>query len=309
VVLALLTVVAVRLVAWDSFEPFAVLDAGTAFVFLPAWAVLVVAGLGRRPVLAAAALVVCAAQALFLLPELTAARPVPPWAAGAPTIRLFDANVYSDNPSMAGYARQIASLHPDVVTLEEADPDAVDQLVASGALDRLPHRIQIARYGPTAFLVASRYPLTHENAVYDLARRPIVVQSTLVLPSGPAALWVVHTPAPLPPTFAEWQGDFDLVARLVRAHGPSRLLVVGDFNATWGNKGFRTLLGTGLTDAAAARGHALAMTWSQTEPVVPPLVRIDHVLTGTGISATALTTGDGPGSDHRDLVATVAVRR
>jgi len=308
VVLLLLTVALVRVIAWDSFEPFAVIDAGTVFVFLPAWVVLVVAGLGRQVALAAAALVVVVAQVAFLLPELTAAQPVPSWAAGAPTIRLFDANVYSGNPSMAGYARAIASLHPDLVTLEEASPADVDQLVASGALDRLPYRIQLKRYGPTAYLIASRYPLTHENAVYDLASRPIIVQATLVLPSGPVALWVVHVPAPLPQAFAEWQGDFDQISHLVRVHGPNRLLVVGDFNATWGNKGFRAILDAGLTDAAAARGHALAMTWSQIKPVVPPLVRIDHVLTGTGIAVAAIATGDGPGSDHRDTTATVAIR-
>jgi len=51
------------------------------------------------------------------------------------------------------------------------------------------------------------------------------------------------------------------------------------------------------------------MTWSQTKHPFPPLVRIDHVLTGPGVTATKIQTGDGPGSDHRDLMATVAFRR
>jgi endonuclease/exonuclease/phosphatase family metal-dependent hydrolase len=50
------------------------------------------------------------------------------------------------------------------------------------------------------------------------------------------------------------------------------------------------------------------MTWSQIKPVVPPLVRIDHVLTGTAIAVTSIATMDGPGSDHRALLATVAIR-
>ena len=34
------------------------------------------------------------------------------------------------------------------------------------------------------------------------------------------------------------------------------MLVVGDFNDTWGNSGFVALLHEGLTDGAAARGEA-----------------------------------------------------
>ena len=69
------------------------------------------------------------------------------------------------------------------------------------------------------------------------------------------------------------------------------------------------ILSTGLTDAAAARGDALAMTWSQLTAPLPPLIRIDHVLYGPGVVVTAIRTQPGPGSDHRALLATVAVGR
>jgi endonuclease/exonuclease/phosphatase (EEP) superfamily protein YafD len=51
------------------------------------------------------------------------------------------------------------------------------------------------------------------------------------------------------------------------------------------------------------------MTWSQTKPIIPPVVRIDHVLTGPGVEVTHIQTGEGVGSDHRDLIATVAFDR
>ena len=109
-----------RVVAWDDLEPLAVLNAGTVVLYLPAWVVAVVALVGRRFVLAGAALLVVLAQILFLLPELTATEPLPSWAATAPSIRLFDANVYDDNPSMAGYAAQIKAYQPQLLTMEEA---------------------------------------------------------------------------------------------------------------------------------------------------------------------------------------------
>ena len=307
IVVALLVVVVARLVAWDASEPFAVLNTVTAFVYLPAWIVLLAAAIGRRPLLAVAALLVVIAQIAFMVPELTAAQPVPNWASGAPSVRLFDANVYASNPSMTGYAREITTMRPDLVTLEEANPYDVAQLDRAGALAGLPHTIQIERYDSRAFFVASRYPLTNVNVVYAYGR-PLIVQATMTLPSGPLALWVVHTIAPLPQSFAEWKEDLATIGTNLRARGPRGLLLVGDFNSTWGSKGFRQLLDDGMSDGAAARGRAFEMTWSQIEPV-PPLVRIDHVLTGPGVVVTGITTGDGPGSDHRDLSATVAVRR
>jgi endonuclease/exonuclease/phosphatase (EEP) superfamily protein YafD len=305
---ALAVVAIMRIVAWDDLEPFAVLNTVSAFLYLPAWIVAILALIGRRFVLAATAALVIVAQIFLVLPELTAAQPVPAWAAGAPTIRLLDANVFDGNRSMAGYAKEIKAIRPELVTMEEANPRDVRQLERSGALAHLPYHLDIARYDPRAFFLASKYPLSGSHIVYfdDL---PLIVQTKLQLPSGPQVLWVVHTTAPLPSSFGEWKADLAHIGMLVAARGPAGLLLVGDFNATWGSKGFRTILGTGLTDAAAARGDAFDMTWSQMLAPLPPFVRIDHVLTGAGLAVTQIRTADGPGSDHRDLIATVAIHR
>jgi endonuclease/exonuclease/phosphatase (EEP) superfamily protein YafD len=82
--------------------------------------------------------------------------------------------------------------------------------------------------------------------------------------------------------------------------------MIGDFNATWGNAGFAALVDRGLTDAAAARGDAVDMTWPN-GAVVPTFVRIDHILTGSQLAVTEIASGPGFGSDHRYLTATVAI--
>ena len=307
VVGVLLVVAAMRVFAWDDVEVFAVCNTVTALVYLPAWLIAPLAAAGRRPFLAACAGVVVVAQVVFLLPELTASAPLPRWASSARTFRVFDANVYQGNRSMAGYAAQIAADRPQLVTLEEANPRDVGQLVRSGVLDGLPFRFEVPRYDSTALLIASSYPL-EGTGVVDLYRHPLVVRTRLLVPGHPLDLWVAHTVAPLPSGFAEWRQQLDTITRLVRAGGTANLLVMGDLNATWGNRGFRALLDTGLVDGAAARGHPFQMTWSQMEQPIPPLVRIDHVLTGPGVAVTSIRTGDGPGSDHRDVLATVAVR-
>ena len=49
------------------------------------------------------------------------------------------------------------------------------------------------------------------------------------------------------------------------------------------------------------------MTWPY-GAVMSPFARIDHVLTGARLTVTEIAAKPGFGSDHRYLVATVAIR-
>ncbi len=311
-IVAVLGLVALlRLVAWDSVEPLAVLDALTLIVYLPAWVVAVGALIARRWWLAAAAAVIVAAQVAFVAPELLAAAPVPDWARNAPVVRVFDANIDTSLRFQAGYVQAIRQDRPDLITLEEFTPQALRSMTASGVLASFPYRCSAPTPGATGFLIASRLRLTGCQVQIMHWKygqwAQYMVQATLWSPGGPVALRLVHTLAPFPSTWREWSAVLTAVDRSVRASGDSRMLMVGDFNATWGNSGFAALLHDGLTDGAAARGQAAEMTWPN-GAVVPPLIRIDHVLTGAGLAVTQITAKPGFGSDHRYLLATVAVR-
>ena len=299
-----------RLVAWDSIEPLIILNALTLIVYLPAWVVAVVALIARRWWLAAAAALIVAAQLVFVTPELLAAAPVPTWTRHAPVVRVFDANIDKSVHFDGGYVRAIEQDRPDLVTLEEFTPPALQAMVASGALARFPYRCAAPAYGATGFLIASRLRLTGcqvRTVLWDGWPRPYMVEATLWSPGGPVALRLVHTLAPLPVSWREWSAALAAVSRSVRASGDSRMLMTGDFNATWGNSGFVALLHDGLTDGAAARGKTTDMTWPN-GAVVPPFARIDHVLTGARLAVTEIAAKPGFGSDHRYLVATVAIR-
>ena len=327
VVAALGLVALLRLVAWDSVEPLIVLDALTLIIYLPAWVVAAWALIARRWWLGAAAAVIVAAQLAFVLPELLAAAPVPAWARHAPVVRVFDANIKQNLQFQAGYVRAIEQDRPDLITLEEFSPSALQGMEASGVLASFPYRCVAPEYGASGFLIASRLRLTgcQVQAVagddpgpphgdgpgppYGDPGTPYMVEATLWSPGGPVALRLVHTLAPLPAYWREWSAALAAVDQSVRASGDGRMLMVGDFNATWGNKGFVALLHDGLTDGAAARGKATDMTWPNgLVAVVPPFVRIDHVLTGARLAVTEIAAKPGFGSDHRYLTATVAIR-
>jgi endonuclease/exonuclease/phosphatase (EEP) superfamily protein YafD len=310
-IVAVLGLVALmRLVAWDWAEPLIVADALTLLVYLPAWVVAAGALIARRWWLAAAAAVIIAAQVAFAVPELSAAAPVPGWARHAPVVRVLDANLAINPGFEAGYVRAIEQDRPDLITLEEFTPSALQGMEASGVLRSFPYRCAAPELGATGFLVASRLRLTGCRVRNVFAKGqwvPYMVEATLWSPGGPVALRVVHTLAPFPAYWREWVAALAAVDRSVRASGGRAMLMVGDFNATWGNRGFVALLHDGLTDGAAARGEATNMTWPN-GAVVPPFVRIDHVLTGPRLAVTKIVAKPGFGSDHRYLVATVAIR-
>jgi endonuclease/exonuclease/phosphatase (EEP) superfamily protein YafD len=300
-----------RLVSWDSIEPFAVIDALTLVIYLPAWVVAAGALIARRWWLAAAAAVIIAAQVTFVLPELTAATPVPQWARDAPVLRIFDVNTDDALRFSPGYVQAIEHDRPDLITLEEFEPSAWRGMQASGVLAQFPHQCAAPSDGAIGFALVSRYPLTgcHEQKVlFEGWWVPYMVDATLWTPEGPVTLRLVHTLAPFPSTFGEWKEALAAVDRSVSASSDSRMLMIGDFNASWDSKGFAALVHDGLTDGAAARGEATEMTWPN-GAIVPPFVRIDHVLTGSDLAVTGIFVKPGFGTDHRYVVATVAIQK
>jgi endonuclease/exonuclease/phosphatase (EEP) superfamily protein YafD len=305
VVVPLLAVALARVVAWDERSTLVGLNALTPFLYLPAWPVAVGAGLGRRWPLLAVALVVLVAHVAFVAPELAARDALPSGAASAPTMRLYDANVLVGNKDAAGYAAEIARARPDVVVLQEATPAFVAALDATGALAELPNRITVPRTDPSAALVASRWALNDQDVV-SVRDRPVLVEATLDYPGRPVRLFAFHAVAPVGGGRQEWVDDLAGLRRAVGAE-PGPVVVAGDFNATWGHRAFHRLLDAGLVDAAAARGRPYQMTWPRDRRFVPPLTRIDHLLTRGPLAVTGIRTGAGRGSDHRPLVADVAL--
>lgn len=297
-----------RLVAWDQLEPLVIINSFTFFLFLLSCVVVLLSIFCNRVTLCLISATLLIAQGLFLAPELEASSPLQGWVANAPTFRLLDANVWTHNPSMVGYERQIQSLRPQLVTMEEMTPKDTAAMADFVSSHGLSSYVQVPSLGASGFFVASKYPLM-KPTVISFESHPFLLETEVHLPSGNQKLWVVHTYTPIPSDYFDWQGMMSTLNSQLRQHGTRNLLLVGDFNATWGSRAFRLILDSGLTDAAAAHGDFLQATYPQTIWPVRPLVRIDHILTGNGVSVSDISTRQGPGSDHRELVASVALDR
>jgi endonuclease/exonuclease/phosphatase (EEP) superfamily protein YafD len=303
-----------RLVAWDSLEPLIVFNALTLVIYLPAWVVAVVALLARRWWLGGLAVCVVLAQIAFVAPEVMASTTVPAWAAQAPSVKVFDANIDSNINFESGYAQAIKADDPDVISLMEVEPSAVNgqySLETENVLKGYPHQCSYPKWGAPGMFLASKLPLTGCQVLtvpWQGQQVQYMIKATLMTSAGPVALRIVHTLAPLPGGYAqEWKAALAAINQSVQASGTGRMLVIGDFNADWGSRGFKTILGDGLTDGAAARGQEFGMTWPF-GAIVPAFVRIDHVLTGKQLAVTEIANGSGFESDHKYLTATVAIQ-
>jgi endonuclease/exonuclease/phosphatase (EEP) superfamily protein YafD len=242
----------------------------------------------------------------LLAPELAAREPLPDLPPDTFHVRLLNANVYAGNEDPGRYAQEILRSGADIVFLQEATPAFLAELDRTGAIGELPHRVVVRRTDPFAAVVASRWPLLAQDVV-EVDGRPVLVRATVDIAGVALRLFSVHVVAPFGGNRLAWSRELRAVGDAFQAE-PGPVLVAGDFNATWGNREFRRLLDAGLTDGAAARGRSFQMTWPRDRALVPPLARIDHVLTSPGLTVTGIWTVRGPGSDHRPVMAVIAVR-
>lgn len=280
-------------------------EAVTPVAYLPAYAALGLGLFSKQRVLAVLAGALIALHLSWTLPELRPARPVPAEAAGAPRLRLFSANLLFDNVHMEGIAGEIRRARPDVVVLQELSPANLDALQKSGALEDFPFTLTTPKPNPTGSGVFSKLPFVAADSwnVFGMNNARI----TLEVGGRRLRLYDIHTNAPFgAPGAPRWEQQLASIrASVVRENDP--LIVAGDFNATYGHRRFRDLLDAGLRDAHVERGRGFARTWPRDMALVPPLVRIDHVLVSKRVAVLSVSEGVGRGSDHRPVIADVAV--
>lgn len=298
-----------RLARFDGHPLLSMANAGTPFVYLPAYGALAVGVRGRRPALAAAAAAVAAAHVVWTAPEVRLRRRVP--RAGAAVegtrLRVVSANIRFPSRDSAPLGRELASLGADVLVLQELSSDHLITIKGTGALDGFPYAYVDARSGSFGAGIWSRYPLS-EEATWNPAGLPMV-RATLDVDGTHVRVFNVHARAPMR---RRWIGRFKeqmrALAEAAQA-GEGPVIMAGDFNATYGMEPFRRLLAAArLRDAHVEAGRGLrGLTWPRGARVMPPLFRLDHILVSPELTVLDAREGAGHTSDHRPVVADVVV--
>lgn len=257
----------------------------------------------RRWWTAAAAIACALVMANLVLPR---ALPDRQPAVTGPTVRVLTANVLAGSADPDALVGLVRTEQVDVLAVQEFTPDTAVALDRAGLTELLPHRQLNPEVGTTGSALFSRFPLreagTRRNfggfsqayATVDIpGAQPVAVES--VHPMAPASRWGID----------RWW--VDLAAEPpATPDGPLRILA-GDFNATLDHAPLRDLLDTGYVDAADAVGAGLIGTWGPYDGDLIPPVTIDHVLVDRRIAVRHLAVLPLSGSDHRPVLATLAL--
>ncbi|NYI70644.1 endonuclease/exonuclease/phosphatase (EEP) superfamily protein YafD [Naumannella cuiyingiana] len=249
----------------------------------------------RRAPVAAMAAGVAAALALQLLPLAPA---VLPTAERRPVaLRAATLNATRGWADPAGAARALGEA--DVAVITEATPEFV------GALGELlpEHRYRLGEgaEGATGTVIISRWPL-RELAAERLTFEQRVGEITL--PGGDKIIVAgIHSANPMG-TVDAWTSDAAAVRAMVRPWLGARLIMLGDFNATPSQYPMQRLYSDGLTDGVADAGAGWLATFPAMGPV-PPLLRLDHVLTGPGLRTLRVETRQVTDADHLAVYAEI----
>jgi endonuclease/exonuclease/phosphatase (EEP) superfamily protein YafD len=276
--------------------------AATPWLLAPSWALLAGALIARRRRLVVLASALAVYHATCTRPQ---SRPLGELAEG-PVVRVAFANLLDRNPHVRGILSELAAGEHDIVGLAEvteAHAAEIDTLLPRATY---PWRWCVPA-GSQGLALISRVPLD-EVSKWMSQGHPQLEVTVRAPESPPFRLLVIHTWGPVGRRkIGWWRAQLAEIADRARSAPSSGdnlpVVMVGDFNATRQHRSFDRLVGTGWSDAGALCFGGWRGTWPANRWWRPPLFRIDHILTGPGVSVRTSRAGQARGSDHRPVTA------
>jgi vancomycin resistance protein VanJ len=227
---------------------------------------------------------------------------------GTPDLIVVSWNLEEGGTDPQAVGAVLRSSEADIVALQEVTPPVAQALEADGVLsDRFPYQVVRPESSPWGMAVLSRYPIRDVVAIAD----PVAIRSEVEVPGGPIILVNAH---PLRARVAPVGSlaiptDFDAVARdasferlreLIDAGEDGHALLVGDFNVTDREPGYRDL-SSGLVDAHAEVGQGPGSSWrpGPLKGLPVGILRIDYLFSSESVRPVAVLTDCTPrGGDH-----------
>lgn len=226
------------------------------------------------------------------------------------TLTVMSVNLLNRNQTPGPILAEITAADPDVLLLQEYTPHwhrAVQAAVGS----TYPHQSWVIRDDSYGLAVYSRRPFVEpvsQTVALGDATEP-QIRAVIELAGQNVTLYNLHLTLPLGLDYlAHGRREVaDLLDLLMDRTGP--VLIAGDFNFTEHSPQAAALARAGMTDAQSRYGVGRGATW----PVNSflrwlPGLRLDHIYLSEPLVCTAIRTGQGYGSDHRPVVATIAMQ-
>lgn len=300
----LLVFIIARIYHPDSNMVFIRADAYTFWIYLPAYPVLLAAVFLRRWVLVGLGLTVVSFHLAWVLPDYRPAEAIPAEALAAPHIRLMTANVYFLNPDYTALAHEVQEEDPDILFLQEFGPRVETALEKEGVAAKYPHREVVYENQYFGTALYSKLPLANIEII-QAGDRPLI-RATIEVGGVSVALYDLHTVSPGfgQDVSRQWNDGWKTITGLVAQEAGATILA-GDLNMNQHHVWYRKLKSGGLDNCHEERGHGSATTWPIDGKL--PEIRIDHVFHSDQIVCLAVHEGKGVGSDHRPVIADLAI--
>jgi endonuclease/exonuclease/phosphatase family metal-dependent hydrolase len=285
----------VRVGGWALGFPWVTVIALTPYALPMAVAAGAVAALLRRRGPVAIAAITAVLLAVVLAPRALGGAE----RSSGTRLQIMTVNMFEGRIEPAAVVALVRERRVDVLCLQELTPEAERALERAGLRRLLPHAIPRPRGGGSGLGIFAR------ERVRELPGSSTSAMTAVLRPPGAPRVQVVAVHAQAPVTRAEtdrWRYDLSALPS-PQAGGPLRVLA-GDFNATLDHRELRDVLDRGYRDAAAVVGAGLRPTWRGASS---PWLTIDHVLAPERVAVRALTVHRLAGSDHRAVVATLAL--
>jgi endonuclease/exonuclease/phosphatase family protein len=250
-------------------------------------------------VITVAVLVLTACHLAWLAPVFVADHR----AAATGQFRLMTLNMFDGEADPGDVSEQAA--RADIVILVETTPAALTALKPHGWDRHFPYSLGDPRNGSFSnTAIFSRFPLSRGRPIGDTSFQQWV--TTVRVPRvGEIRLMAVH---PCNPYCGgdRWSAEHRMLRKAVIDNVDDPLVVAGDFNAVDDHGPMQALRRAGLKSATDVAGAGWLPTYPANRPF-PPMLPIDHVMINKDLTATSVTSFTASGSDHRGLLATLAL--
>ncbi|MDQ2928504.1 MAG: endonuclease/exonuclease/phosphatase family protein [Pseudomonadota bacterium] len=224
---------------------------------------------------------------------------------------------------VAAIAREVATQDPDILVMQDADG------LLPGAMTGIDHDAAVFGYREVyaagQYVVASRFPLSDcvHKTLGPSGDDALFVTCVVEVRGTRLSLVTAHFESPregLNATrheglegFATWRRNYAnrlaqskvLASALAAVQRP--LIVAGDLNAPETSWVVSRLLAAGLRDAFPAAGRGYGYTYGHALRTGFSFLRIDHILVSPGVELTDCTVGTEDASDHRPVIADIAL--
>jgi endonuclease/exonuclease/phosphatase family metal-dependent hydrolase len=293
---------AIRLLGLESGYPLVAMMAFTPYVAIAALLVAGVAVAMRNWAASVVTAIALACLATVVLPRAIGSSTAD--AAGHETLTVLSANVHHGTADPDALVDLVDHYRPDLLSVQELTPRFASELRTAGIYERLPQRMLRVNRGASGAGLYARLPmrpLAHQTRFFF--RMP---RAALTMPDGRRLRVVgVHPYPPLSNKMGAWQAALE---SLPSTGEGSPWVLAGDFNGTFDQAEFRSVLDRGYGDAGEATGEGLKPTFpTMGHRFMPPAITIDHVLADSRLGISDYGVDDLAGSDHRTIHAEIVL--